>query len=462
MVVRCVMTYMLAAVSLVGAAAFAADANPAPVGDQSLPIIFVHGNGDDAAKWVGVIWLFESNGYPANRLFSIRFSLPVARADDTHQEPFRSSTTDAASELSAFVTRVLIETHSPRVVLVGSSRGGLTIRNYIQNGGGSANVAAAILAGTPNHGVMSTATNLNGEFNGSGHYLQALNHASTDGSEVAPGVRFLTLRSDKLDKYAQPMGVALGSPQSPTGVGFDGPALKGATNIVLPNLDHRELAFQPSAFEQMYKFITGKQPSTLSVVPEDKPVIGGTVTGFSGAAPTNLAVAGVRLRIYSVDRTRLVEQQTPLYDTTTKEDGRWGPLEISSQGEYEFDMEYQGRHVRYYKTSLARSSNLINLRFLPPPANMAAAAGAGIPHDASTGPRLLVARPQGYFSRERDIVTVDGKPVDSEPAGLPIRDSFVLNMADGKPVTVSLRHESVVATPSTDLSKDLPIVDFLW
>lgn len=29
---------------------------------QSLPSVFVHGNGDDAAQWIGVIWLFQSNG----------------------------------------------------------------------------------------------------------------------------------------------------------------------------------------------------------------------------------------------------------------------------------------------------------------------------------------------------------------------------------------------------------------
>src|SRR6187402_779785 len=115
------------------------------------PIVFVHGNGDDAAKWIGITWLFESNGYPADRLFSIRFTHPIARSNETKEEPYRSSTRDSAAELSAFVTRVLLQTKSSKVVLVGSSRGGLTIRNYILNGGGRGNVSAVILAGTPNH-----------------------------------------------------------------------------------------------------------------------------------------------------------------------------------------------------------------------------------------------------------------------------------------------------------------------
>ena len=50
------------------------------------PIVFVHGNGDDASKWVPVIWLFESNGYPTDRLFAIRFTDPAARRED---HPFK-------------------------------------------------------------------------------------------------------------------------------------------------------------------------------------------------------------------------------------------------------------------------------------------------------------------------------------------------------------------------------------
>jgi triacylglycerol lipase len=42
------------------------------------------------------------------------------------------------------------------VVLIGNSRGGNAIRNYIQNGGGATSaVSHAILGGTPNHGVWS-------------------------------------------------------------------------------------------------------------------------------------------------------------------------------------------------------------------------------------------------------------------------------------------------------------------
>jgi pimeloyl-ACP methyl ester carboxylesterase len=449
-------TRMLSAVLMMGTAAAAQTAPAADHKSDVPPIIFVHGNGDDASKWLGTIWLFESNGYPQNRLYSIRFSLPVARSDDTRDEPARSSAVDAAAELGAFVTRVLLETRSPKVVLIGSSRGGLTIRNYIQNGGGRDHVAAAILAGTPNHGVMVTDANLNNEFNGKGRYLQGLNHANSNGSEVVAGIRFLTLRSDRLDKYAQP-------PSAVGGVGFEGPELRGAENRVLPNLDHRELAFQPTAFAAMYTFVTGKAPATLTVTPEPKPTVSGLITGFAGTAPTNRPLAGVKLRIYPVDSADTQQPVAPLYEVVSKEDGKWGPVQISSEQEYEFDMEYQGRHVRYFKSPLRRSSSLINLRFAPPPGSLGSVPNTATGSIASqSGPELLVARPQGYFSRDRDPVLVDGKQAAAEPGGLPVNDSFVVNVPTTTPVQVSLREERITAWPSTDVKRDLPIVDFLW
>ena len=47
------------------------------------------------------------------------------------------------------------------------------------------------------------------------------------GDEVTPGVKWLTLRSDNNDKYAQPDGVWIGAKGTPTNIGFDGPALQG-------------------------------------------------------------------------------------------------------------------------------------------------------------------------------------------------------------------------------------------
>ncbi len=105
-------------------------------------------------------------------------------------------------------------TGASRIALVGNSRGGYSIRNYIRNGGG-ADISHAVLCGVPNHGIYDWDEGLGGEFNGRGPFLRGLNEGE---SEVTPGTAFLTLRSDGIDKYAQADGRFVGKPGTPTGV----------------------------------------------------------------------------------------------------------------------------------------------------------------------------------------------------------------------------------------------------
>lgn len=392
------------------------------------PIVFVHGNGDDASKWMRLQWLFESNGFPRERLYALRLSHPSARNDDSVPQANRSSTVDQASELAAAVTRVLLETGSSKVALVGSSRGGLTIRNYLRFGGGAAAVSHAVLCGTPNHGVFAMPANAGNEFNGQGTFLKRLNA----GSELVDGVSFLTIRSDKNDKYAQ---------ETPPGTGFAGPALEGANNVVIPNLDHREVAFHPQAFAVMYEFLTGRKPAKLAVDSEAEPVISGLVTGFENA-PTNLPAAGIQLRIFELKDG--LRGDKPLYETTTKHDGAWGPLKVNPTSHLEFELQHNGLSVRYFRSPFLRSSGVVNLRWLPlPPSGL-----------------LTISRPQGYFSSGRDPVTINGEPSSEVPAGLPTRDSFGIKSTSGAPVKIELRGEVVWARPVPDGDKAIHIAEF--
>src|ERR1700731_2207565 len=180
------------------------------------PILFVHGNGDHAALWITTLWRLESNGVARDRMFAINFTDPLARADDTRPEPNKSSTEDQRRELSEAIKELKRRTGASRVALVGNSRGGYPIRSYIKNGGG-ADVSHAVLCGVPNHGVYAWDDNPGSEYNGRGPFLRALNEGE---SEVTAGTSFLTLRSDTMDKYAQPDGRILGKPGTPTGVGL--------------------------------------------------------------------------------------------------------------------------------------------------------------------------------------------------------------------------------------------------
>jgi pimeloyl-ACP methyl ester carboxylesterase len=109
------------------------------------PVVFVHGNGDHAALWITTLWRMESNGLPRERMSALSYTNPLARADDKVDQANRSSTEDQRRELGEAVKELQPGTGASRIAVVGNSRGGYSIRNYIRNGGGADTGAGAVV-----------------------------------------------------------------------------------------------------------------------------------------------------------------------------------------------------------------------------------------------------------------------------------------------------------------------------
>ncbi len=371
------------------------------------PVLFVHGNGDHAALWITTVWRMESNGVPRDRMFAINFTDPLARTDDSVPQPNRSSTEDARRELGEAIKELKRRTGASRVALVGNSRGGNPIRSYIK-GGGAADVSHAVLCGVPNHGVYDWDDGLGGEFNGRGPFLRGLNQGE---SEVTPGTSFLTLRSDGLDKYAQADGRFVGKPGTPTGITAEGPALKGATNLVLGAVDHRETAFSPRAFREIYKFIAGREPDRIEITPEAQVKLSGLVTGTPGGVQTNRPVAGASVEIYRVSPDTAERTGGAIHASQSAEDGRWGPAEVDPSWCLEIVLTSAGSTTTHFYRS--------------------------------------------HFGLPRDVVLFDGKePSDVKP-GVPTDSVSTLRLpaADiGRPVVALFNAERIVvrARPASE------------
>ena len=416
-------------------AALAQTAPAAPGAADVPPILFVHGNGDDAALWVTTLWRMESNGVVRDRMFAINFTDPLARADDTRPEPNKSSTEDQRRELGEAIKELKRRTGASRVALVGNSRGGYPIRGYIKNGGG-VDVSHAVLCGVPNHGVYDWDAGLNNEFNGRGPFLRGLNEGE---SEVTPGTAFLTLRSDGMDKYAQADGRFVGKPGTPTGISAEGPALKGATNLVLGALDHRETAFHPRAFREIYKFIAGREPDRIAIRPEAEVKLSGLVTGTPGGVQTNRPVKDASVEIYRVSPDTGERIGGAIHASQTGEDGRWGPAKVDPTWYLEMVLTSAGSTTtHFYRSPFPRSSDIVHLR---------AARPLG-PADAGADSIVLMSRPRGYFGLPRDVVSFDGKePQDVKP-GVPTDSFGTLRLSGaeaGRPVTALFNEERIVA-----------------
>lgn len=394
---------------LLGSAAallLAACAAP-PAGPALPPIVFVHGNGDTSALWATTVWRFEANGWPRERLHAIDVPYPLARDDDAKPQPGRTSTTENMHHLAGEVDKVLRATGASQVVLMGNSRGGNAIRHYIESGGGAAKVSHAILGGTPNHGVWADIRVRPGsEFNGAGPFLSGLNAPKgPHGDEVTPGPKWLTIRSDVNDKFAQPDGLWIGSKGTPTNVSFAGPELRGATNIVIAGIDHRETAYSPKAFDAAYRFIAGRAPTTLAIVPQDRVVLDGKVSGLgldnrpgTGNFANNLALAGATVEVFATDPASGERRGAAVHRKTIGADGRWGPFEAAPGTPYEFVVAAPGFATTHiYRSPFPRSSDLVNLR-----AERIADA------DKAALSVVTLTRPRGYFTLPQDRVSLDG------------------------------------------------------
>ena len=408
----------------------------APVAPSDVsPILFVHGNGDYDALWMTTMWRMESNGIARDRMAAINFTDPNARSDDKVEQANRSSTEDQRRELAAAIAELKRRTGAARVALVGSSRGGYAIRNVIRNGG-AGDVSHAVLCGTPNHGVFATDDQPNNEFNGRGAFLRGLNEGE---SEVTPGPAFLTLRSDGMDKYAQADGRFIGKAGTPTGVTVEGPELKGATNLVLGALDHREVAFHPRAFREIYKFIAGREPARIAIVPEQSVRLSGLVTGTPGGVSTNRPVAGATVDIFRVDPETGERKGNAVHSAKTGADGRWGPAQVEPSWSLEFALASPDAPTTHiYRSPFPRSSDVVHLR---------AARPLG-PADKDAGAVVILSRPRGYLGLPRDVVLLDGKePADVKP-GVPTDSAATLRLPAseiGRNIVTQFGEERIVA-----------------
>ncbi|MGE0348115.1 alpha/beta fold hydrolase [Hydrogenophaga sp.] len=417
----------------------------APPATGQPPVVFVHGNGDSASIWQTTVWRFEANGWPRERLHAIDLPYPLARDDDGKPQPGRTSTTEHMAFLKAEVDKVLQRTGAKQVVLVGNSRGGNAIRNYIQNGGGDKTVSHAILGGTPNHGVWAAKGFREGnEFSGTGPFLTALNAPkNAAGDEVAGPVQWMTIRSDNNDKFAQPDGLWIGAKGTPTNVTFEGPALKGAHNVVLPRVDHRETSFSPAAFDATWRFITGRSPVTVNVPALAPVVLNGKLTGLglnpsdpaSGNYANNLPLPGAQLAVYATDPATGERKGAPVHSKTVGADGLWGPFTAQAGVPYEFVISAPGYATTHiYRSPFPRSSELIHLR-----AERIAAA------DKEAKSIVTFTRPRGYFDAQRDRMSFDGKALPGvPPAGAGLSSARIKLMENGvRAITAEFNGEKI-------------------
>jgi hypothetical protein len=263
----------------------------------------------------------------------------------------------------------------------------------------------------------------------------------------------MAIRSDKNDKYSQPDGRYIGFPGKPTGVSYDSSELRGARNVILDGVDHRETAFHKLAFAAQYAFIAGKPAGTLFIAQEPLPTLSGRVTGMASGLYTNIAVEGAEVEVYDVDaKTGERRNAKPVHRKVTGADGVWGPFVGRSDAYYEFQLTMAGQPITHtYRSPFLRSSDVVHLR--PEPF----AKG-----EEGSGAVVVMSRPRGYFGVGRDKFSLDGKVPPGITDGVPAISVGRLTFDAGpRTVLAVFNNETVPARTWPAKDNHIVVAEFL-
>ena len=246
----------------------------------------------------------------------------------------------------------------------------------------------------------------------------------------------MTIRSDNNDKFAQPDGVWIGAKGKPTNVTFDGPALKGAKNVVLPQRrPPRDVASTRRPSPQTYRFITGRAPATLAITAESRPVLDGKVSGI-GPGWAQQPAAGRRHAGGVRDRRR--HRRAPGRRACTARrsvpTAAGGRSRADSGTAYEFVISAPG----YATTHIYRSPFARSQRHRQPARRAPGRRPTRTPRRCVT-----LTRPRGYFGVPRDRIVFDGvSPAPGIPPGVAGVSSSKLKLGSGIDRPVVAEYES--------------------
>ncbi|WP_339802407.1 alpha/beta fold hydrolase [uncultured Marinobacter sp.] len=267
-----------------------------------LPLVFVHGGAGSASQYLSQAMRFASNGYPEDLIFAFEYHGIAPHNPDV---------------LDAYIDNVLEQTGADQVYLVGHSMG--TFVGY--------------------SGPLSATTMYEG-------YL---------------------MQPEKAAKVARYIGLdGRSSEECPGGVPCMGifnneeDGVVGTNTLYFTDQEHVEVATSGESFAAQFEFLTGVEPSTTEIIPQEGTV---TVSGRSVIFPNNTGAEGGTLQIWAVDSdTGHRTDEEPLGTFEIDADGWWGPVELDPQTHYEWTLARDGLHtVHYYRQPIPRNTNMIRL-----------------------------------------------------------------------------------------------------
>ncbi|MFZ4427955.1 MAG: alpha/beta fold hydrolase [Saprospiraceae bacterium] len=333
-----------------------------------MPVVFLHGFLASGDTYSGQVQRFIDQGYCPDRLrvFDWNTLGGGARA--------------ALGKLDTFVDRVLAETQSSKINLVGHSAGG--------------GLGYAYLADPARAGKVA-------------HYVHI-------GSGVQPRPAGPAGEVPTLNLFSEGDLVVKGK------------EIPGAKNIRFSALDHYEVATSAETFREMFGFFN---PGKAVLVEKTRKIKWIPISGRVISLGENTPQAGATVQIYALDpdtgnRTSAAPQAVFTADSS----GHWGPWRARSGTYYEFFVETGKtgeRPVHYYLEPFRRPNALVYLRTLPGSGSPASLLLAGLPRKEDQSVLAIFSASRAVI-HGRDSLVAEGHVLSS--AGLCPAEKTVIAM----------------------------------
>lgn len=275
------------------------------------PIIFIHGGAGSAQQFESQAMRFTSNGYPPEYI-------RVFEYDSSHS---RETLDQVLTRLDSFIDGVLNDTKAEKVDLIGHSYGGLIVMLYLQNSTALGKVSHCVI-------IDSLST-----------LMRGLNKAPEDVEVLA-------------------IWGAVRDPRYPQ-------IIYGARNVYFHDQQHVEVCTSAESFVEMFKFFTGKKPTTREIIPESEIYIAGRVV----IHPINVFIEYPEgrpaiLEIWEVNAStgyRVHDKPIARFEIKAPE-GKWGPVKVKPGVYYEFCLIREGLPAHHiYREPFHRSNYWITL-----------------------------------------------------------------------------------------------------
>lgn len=293
--------FVLGGVAIVASPAVANQGRP----KAPLPMIFVHGNSGSAQQFETNAMRFASNGYPQNRIFTLEYDTSVPNNDH------------AIAALDDLVARVKARTGAPKVNLLAHSRGTLVSHAWLDTPERAANVHRYV------------------------------NYDGVWSSQLPGGVPTLAIWAEARSD-------------------FDGVReIVGGVNRTYPQQSHTEVVNSRQSFRDTYRFLLGKNPKTLNVIP--KPPNRVTVKGRALNFPNNSGIEGGTLRVFALNaKTGQRLKRRAVYVKQLGPQGHFGPFRVNGRTRYEFAVSRPGgTTIHNYPEAFERDNHLYRVLIAP-------------------------------------------------------------------------------------------------